>query len=92
MARSDELFARPLHPYTQALLAALPSEHPAQRRIRPAILGDSPNPEAVGTGCRFASRCPHAQPRCRTEDPALTTPRLMHEVACLRVADGSLPH
>ena len=91
VAPADRLFAQPLHPYTQTLLAALPSDHPSRRRVRPAIHGDMPNPDAVGAGCRFASRCPHAQPRCRSEDPALTARTAGHSVACLRVADGSLP-
>ncbi len=91
VASAARLFARPLHPYTQTLLAALPSDHPSQRKTRVAIHGDMPNPNAIGAGCRFASRCPHAQPRCQVEDPALTTPETAHQVACLRVADGSLP-
>ena len=91
VASSAELFARPLHPYTQTLLAALPSDHPSQRRTRVIIRGDMPNPDSIGVGCRFASRCPHVQPRCQTEDPALTLQADKHEVACLRVADKSLP-
>ena len=91
VASAADLFARPLHPYTRTLLAALPSDHPSQRRTRVAILGDMPNPNAVGAGCKFASRCPHVQPRCQTDDPALTVPQPGHQVACLRVADGSLP-
>ena len=90
VAPAAQLFAQPLHPYTQTLLAALPSDHPSQRRPRLAIHGDMPDPNSIGTGCRFASRCPHVQPRCRTEDPTLTMPQSGHEVACLRVADGSL--
>ena len=90
VASAEQLFARPLHPYTQSLLAALPSDHPAQRRTRSAIHGDMPNSSAIGAGCRFASRCPHADPRCRAEDPALTSVETGHQVACLRVADGSL--
>ena len=91
VATSDALFARPLHPYTQSLLAALPSDHPSQRRTRAIIRGDMPDPKTVGVGCRFASRCPHVQPRCQSEDPVLTRQADAHEVACLRVADGSLP-
>jgi peptide/nickel transport system ATP-binding protein/oligopeptide transport system ATP-binding protein len=90
IAPAAQMFARPLHPYTQSLLAALPGEHPSQRRTRVAIRGDLPSPGAIGTGCRFASRCPHAEPRCRVDDPALTAVGAGHEVACLRVADGSL--
>ena len=91
VASAAELFARPLHPYTQSLLAALPAEHPSQRRGRVVLHGDMPSPAAVGIGCRFANRCPHAIERCLVEDPALTLPRTDHQVACLRVADGSLP-
>ena len=90
VSSADQLFARPLHPYTQTLLAALPSDHPSRRRTHLPIHGDMPNPNAIGKGCRFASRCLHAQPRCLSVDPELTTPEAGHQVACLRVADGSL--
>ena len=90
VASADQLFARPLHPYTRSLLAALPSDHPSRRKTHVAIRGDLPNTNAIGVGCRFASRCPHAQPRCQIEDPLLTMPETAHQVACLRVADGSL--
>jgi peptide/nickel transport system ATP-binding protein/oligopeptide transport system ATP-binding protein len=88
VAPADALFARPLHPYTQSLLAALPSDHPSQRKTGLALRGDMPNPDTIGTGCRFASRCPHVQPRCQTDDPVLRGDT--HQVACLRVADGTL--
>ncbi len=90
VASAEQLFARPMHPYTQSLLAALPSDHPSQRRTRVAIRGDMPDPNAIGVGCRFAGRCPHRVARCQTEDPALTPQGAGHTVACLRVADGSL--
>ena len=90
VATSAELFARPLHPYTRTLLAALPSDHPSQRRTHAIVRGDMPDPNTIGTGCRFASRCLHVQPRCQTEDPAVTMPEPGHQVACIRVADGSL--
>ena len=90
VSSADQLFARPLHPYTQTLLAALPSDHPSRRRTHLPIHGDMPNPNAIDKGCRFASRCLHAQPRCLSVDPELTTPEAGHQVACLRVADGSL--
>jgi peptide/nickel transport system ATP-binding protein/oligopeptide transport system ATP-binding protein len=89
-APAGALFAQPLHPYTQSLLAALPADHPSQRKTRVALQGDMPDPNTIGTGCRFASRCPHVQPRCRAEDPALALRAPAHQVACLRVADGSL--
>ena len=90
-ATAAELFAQPRHPYTQSLLAALPADHPSQRRTQLVLRGDMPDPNSLGGGCRFASRCPYAQPRCQTEDPALTMDDQGHQVACLRVADGSLP-
>ncbi len=90
VARADELFARPLHPYTQTLLAALPAEHPSQRKSRVMVRGDLPSPSAVTVGCKFASRCPHVLPRCQTEDQALAEVRPVHQVACWRVASGEL--
>ncbi|MBU3740263.1 MAG: ATP-binding cassette domain-containing protein, partial [Rhodoferax sp.] len=91
VAPAAELFAHPRHPYTQALLAALPSEHPAQRRTHAIVRGDMPLAGAgSGGGCRFASRCPHAQARCAEQDPNLQAWTPGHQVACLRVADGSL--
>ncbi|MEO6623903.1 MAG: oligopeptide/dipeptide ABC transporter ATP-binding protein [Burkholderiaceae bacterium] len=89
-AAAAELFARPRHPYTQSLLAALPADHPSQRKTQLVLRGDMPDPNSLGVGCRFASRCPYAQPRCQAEDPALTIDDQGHQVACLRVADGSL--
>ncbi|MEO8544492.1 MAG: oligopeptide/dipeptide ABC transporter ATP-binding protein, partial [Burkholderiaceae bacterium] len=62
-----------------------------QRRTRALIRGDMPDPDTIGTGCRFASRCPHVLPRCQLEDPQLTSLQDGQQVACLRVADGSLP-
>jgi len=91
VASAQQLFDQPRHPYTQALLAALPSDHPRQRRTRALIRGDMPDPNTIGTGCRFASRCPHVQPRCQVEDPQLRATQDGQQVACLRVADGSLP-
>ena len=90
VAPADALFARPQHPYTQALLAALPADHPAQRRTHAVIKGDLPKPDANGLGCRFANRCLHAQPQCLTQDPVFHQTAPDHQVACLRIADGSL--
>ena len=92
VAPADVLFATPRHPYTQALLDALPGDHPSQRRAHVAVRGDLGQPASThDAGCRFASRCPHAQPRCAAQVPALMPVAHKQSVACLRVADGSLP-
>ncbi len=79
-----EVFARPQHPYTQALLSAAPSLHAAQRRTRILLQGDPPSPAAPPSGCVFRTRCPQAVPACATSIPPLlgTT----HRVACINQA------
>ncbi|MCY7316197.1 MAG: dipeptide ABC transporter ATP-binding protein [Rubrivivax sp.] len=61
----------PLHPYTRALLAAVPVLKPADRRVHIPLIGETPSPLAPPPGCTFHTRCPLAQARCRTEPPAL---------------------
>jgi peptide/nickel transport system ATP-binding protein len=79
-----ELFDRPLHPYTRALLEAVPIADPEiESRRRPAVLaGDLPSPAEVAGGCRFYSRCPLAAPRCRAEEPPLRRLGAGRSVAC----------
>jgi peptide/nickel transport system ATP-binding protein len=67
----DDIFERPLHPYTSALLAARPSMDPARRIEEPPISGDPPNPIDPPSGCRFRTRCPFAEPVCEASSPAL---------------------
>jgi peptide/nickel transport system ATP-binding protein len=67
----DEVFERPLHPYTKALLASRPSMDPTRRIEEPPIVGDPPNPIDPPSGCRFRTRCPFAEPVCETSAPAL---------------------
>ncbi|MXP62027.1 dipeptide ABC transporter ATP-binding protein [Roseomonas sp. M0104] len=76
------LFADPRHPYTRALLAAIPHPDPSRRgRVTP-LGGDVPSPMAVPPGCRFHTRCPFAQERCRQEIPALREIAPGHRTAC----------
>ena len=80
-ASRDALFARPLHPYTQALLAAVPTLDPL-REPAVAMQGEIPDPSNPPPGCRFSSRCPQASERCRREVPVLREVAAGHHVAC----------
>jgi peptide/nickel transport system ATP-binding protein/oligopeptide transport system ATP-binding protein len=90
IAETNALFERSSHPYTRALLSAIPPAHPDAPRARLRLKGDLPSILALPQGCRFASRCAYAQDRCRTADPQLLDPGDGRLVACHRVADGSL--
>jgi peptide/nickel transport system ATP-binding protein len=81
VARADELFARPNHPYTQALLAEVPKLEAARRTYKP-ISGELPSPLDPPPGCAFHPRCPHAFDRCRAERPALREVAPGHISAC----------
>lgn len=70
-ADKRSLFATPRHPYTQALLSAIPQPEPGIQRERLLLQGDVPNPINPPSGCRFRTRCPHAQERCNQEVPVL---------------------
>lgn len=84
-ATSEELFSMPLHPYTQALLSAIPVPKVGQKRERTILKGDVPSPINPPPGCRFAKRCWLAQERCKTELPELREVAPGHKVACLLV-------
>jgi peptide/nickel transport system ATP-binding protein/oligopeptide transport system ATP-binding protein len=72
LADRDTLFSRPLHPYTEVLLSAVPVPNPHVRSQRMLLRGDPPSPANPPTGCRFHTRCPLAQPICAQQRPALT--------------------
>ena len=82
MADRDTLFAAPAHPYTRALLSAVPLPDPAARRQRIILKGDVPSPIDRPSGCHFHTRCPYVFDRCRTDDPALTRRGPTQQAAC----------
>jgi peptide/nickel transport system ATP-binding protein len=84
-ADTVDLFDRPLHPYTRALMASMPSMNAEAARLM-EIPGMVPAPQDLGTGCAFAPRCAYATERCRRETPALERHGLTHEVACFEAS------
>ncbi|MCI0483697.1 MAG: dipeptide ABC transporter ATP-binding protein [candidate division NC10 bacterium] len=82
LAESDELYRNPLHPYTQALLSAIPVTDPKTKRQRIILEGDPPSPIQVPAGCRFHPRCPKRFDRCDTEAPVLREVSPGHWVSC----------
>ena len=88
LAEKRALYTAPRHPYTQALIAAVPVSHPVARRRRERITGDIPSALHPPTGCRFHTRCPHVMPICREQEPKMTQPVAGHQVACHLVGGG----
>ncbi|MCC5885956.1 MAG: ATP-binding cassette domain-containing protein [Gammaproteobacteria bacterium] len=85
-ADADGLMSRPRHPYTQALIAAIPVPDPSRKRARTVLGGDVPSPIDPPSGCPFHTRCPHVEDRCRSERPELRevtrNGSIAHQVAC----------
>jgi oligopeptide/dipeptide ABC transporter ATP-binding protein len=82
LASRDDLFREPLHPYTKALISAIPNPNPTQRRERIVLQGDVPSPINPPTGCRFHPRCWIARSICKDEEPAFEEKKKSHWTAC----------
>ncbi len=82
LAQKDEVFAHPLHPYTQALLSAIPQPDPEDRGRRILLEGDLPSPANPPQGCRFHTRCRHATARCAEQEPPFRDQGDGHWAAC----------
>lgn len=80
--RSEDVLMRPLHPYTQRLMDAIPRMTPGETPERIELRGDVPSPLAVPPGCRFSSRCPYATALCEAVEPALSDQAEVHRVRC----------
>ena len=82
LANDNEIYKNPLHPYTRALISAIPEPDPERLHKREVLTGDVPSPVDPPSGCRFHTRCPQATERCRTEEPALRDLGSGHFAAC----------
>ena len=82
VATRDDLFTSPRHPYTQALIAAIPAASPRERKNRALLKGDIPSPTNLPPGCPFQTRCPVAMPQCKENMPPYVDYARNHRVAC----------
>jgi peptide/nickel transport system ATP-binding protein/oligopeptide transport system ATP-binding protein len=95
LADGDELYRRPLHPYTAVLISAIPQietdPETKQHALRPALQGETPDPARPPEGCRFHPRCPRAEDICRQAPPVFQEPAPGHFVACHMAGSGNMP-
>jgi oligopeptide/dipeptide ABC transporter ATP-binding protein len=82
LARVKDLYSKPLHPYTQALLSAIPSPDPMEESKRIKLRGEMPSPINPPKGCRFHTRCPHAAENCKSVTPGFIEVKPDHWVSC----------
>ena len=82
LADKDEIYENPQHPYTKALMAAIPKPDPTQRSSMEAIHGEIPSNVNVPSGCKFHPRCPYAKDICKTQEPAAKEIKPGHVVLC----------
>ena len=82
LCEADAIYEDPLHPYTKALLSAIPPESPFQNRERIVLKGDIPSPIGEQVGCPLAGRCPNCMEKCKKEQPKLEEVKEGHQVAC----------
>ncbi len=82
LAPAEQLYRTPKHPYTEALLSAIPKSHPGETKARIVLPGDVPNPANPPSGCTFNPRCRYAQDICRVEKPPLREIAPGHFAAC----------
>jgi peptide/nickel transport system ATP-binding protein len=88
MGSRSEIFAKPQHPYTRALLSAIPIPDPRAAHQRVRLKGELPTAVDLPSGCRFRTRCPLAEARCAEIEPELVETGPDHAVACIVVAPG----
>jgi oligopeptide/dipeptide ABC transporter ATP-binding protein len=86
-APRDAIYRNPRHPYTRALLSAVPVPDPSRRRERILLGGDVPSPADPPSGCPFHPRCPEARPACASETQSLVDIEPAHRVACWRAGE-----
>ncbi|PAE95262.1 ABC transporter ATP-binding protein [Shouchella clausii] len=89
IAQKDSLYETPLHPYTEALISAVPSTDVTVKKEKISLKGELPSPANPPKGCAFHTRCPHAYERCKHERPEMTEQKGGHFVACHLYTDSS---
>jgi len=90
LTSSSDLFREPLHPYTQALISAIPIPRPDLKRQRVLLKGEVPSPIRPPSGCRFHPRCPRVKPGCAEQEPAFVEVAPGHWAACFLVSEASV--